>query len=80
MRRRAPRFKAYRQLERFDCGITCVRMIARYFGKNIPLKELRKLAETNRQGISLQDINDELARRHVIDHKVKQEKMTGDNQ
>ena len=27
-------------------------------------------------GISLQDINDELARRHVIDHKVKQEKMT----
>ena len=31
-------------------------------------------------GISLQDIKEELARRHVIDHKVKQEKMTGDNQ
>ncbi len=29
-------------------------------------------------GISLEDIRDELARRHVIDHKVKQEKMTGD--
>ena len=28
------------------------------------------------QGISLKDINDELASRHVIDHKVKQEKMT----
>ena len=28
-------------------------------------------------GISLEDIRDELARRHVIDHKVKQEKMTG---
>ena len=27
-------------------------------------------------GISLQDIHDELASRHVIDHKVKQEKMT----
>lgn len=27
-------------------------------------------------GISLKDIRDELARRHVIDHKVKQEKMT----
>jgi phosphoribosyl-ATP pyrophosphohydrolase/phosphoribosyl-AMP cyclohydrolase len=26
--------------------------------------------------ISLKDIHDELARRHVIDHKVKQEKMT----
>ena len=29
-------------------------------------------------GIDLDDIRDELARRHVIDHKVKQEKMTGD--
>ena len=27
-------------------------------------------------GISLENIRDELARRHVIDHKVKQEKMT----
>ena len=26
-------------------------------------------------GISLEEIRDELARRHVIDHKVKQEKM-----
>ena len=31
-------------------------------------------------GISLEDIRDELAGRHVIDHKVKQEKMTGDGQ
>ena len=29
------------------------------------------------QGISLSDIHKELASRHVIDHKVKQEKMTG---
>ena len=27
-------------------------------------------------GISLEDIHDELASRHVVDHKVKQEKMT----
>ena len=27
-------------------------------------------------GISLDEIKDELASRHVIDHKVKQEKMT----
>ncbi len=30
-------------------------------------------------GISLDDIRSELASRHVIDKKVKQEKMTGDN-
>lgn len=30
-------------------------------------------------GISVEDIRKELASRHIIDHKVKQEKMTGDN-
>ncbi|MCR4620546.1 MAG: bifunctional phosphoribosyl-AMP cyclohydrolase/phosphoribosyl-ATP diphosphatase HisIE [Clostridiales bacterium] len=30
-------------------------------------------------GISLEDVRLELKRRHVIDHKVKQEKMAGDN-
>ena len=30
-------------------------------------------------GISVEDIKKELASRHVIDHKVKQEKMTGEN-
>jgi phosphoribosyl-ATP pyrophosphohydrolase/phosphoribosyl-AMP cyclohydrolase len=30
------------------------------------------------QGITLEDIHRELASRHVIDKKVKQEKMTGD--
>ena len=31
-------------------------------------------------GISVDDIRKELGSRHVIDHKVKQEKMTSDNQ
>ena len=30
-------------------------------------------------GISVEDIKKELASRHVIDHKVKQEKMTGND-
>lgn len=30
-------------------------------------------------GITLEDIHKELASRHVIDHKIKQEKMTGNN-
>lgn len=29
-------------------------------------------------GISLDEVRDELASRHVIDHKVKQEKMGGE--
>ena len=30
-------------------------------------------------GISVEDVQRELASRHIIDHKVKQEKMTGDS-
>ncbi len=30
-------------------------------------------------GISVEDVQRELASRHIIDHKVKQEKMTGEN-
>jgi len=31
-------------------------------------------------GISVEDIRTELAGRHVIDHKVKQEKMASDHE
>ena len=31
---------------------------------------------TTQMGISVEDIRKELASRHIIDHKVKQEKMT----
>ncbi|MBQ7336969.1 MAG: bifunctional phosphoribosyl-AMP cyclohydrolase/phosphoribosyl-ATP diphosphatase HisIE [Clostridia bacterium] len=31
-------------------------------------------------GLTVDDIRRELASRHIIDHKIKQEKMTGDNQ
>ena len=30
-------------------------------------------------GISVEDVKKELASRHIIDHKVKQEKMTGND-
>ena len=30
------------------------------------------------QGLTIQDVKDELAKRHVVDHKVKQEKMGGE--
>jgi len=30
------------------------------------------------QGLSIQDIKEELAKRYIIDHKVKQEKMGGE--
>lgn len=50
------RIKAYQQLEHSDCGITCIRIVARYYGKTVPLKMLRELCDAGRMGISLRDI------------------------
>ncbi len=40
-----------------DCGPTCLRIIAKYYGRIISLEKLRKLAETSRSGSSLQNIS-----------------------
>lgn len=50
------RITAYKQLEYSDCGITCVRIVAKYYGKQIPLKVLRSLCDTSKIGISLTDV------------------------
>lgn len=50
--------KAYQQIEHSDCGITCIRIIARYYGRVIPLSILRSMCDVGRMGISLRDIID----------------------
>lgn len=50
------RFRAYRQLEHSDCGIACIRMIARYYGLKISAKTLRGMCDMSRLGISVNDI------------------------
>ena len=39
-----------------DCGPTCLRMIAKYYGRSIPLQTLRDKAQINRNGVSLHGI------------------------
>lgn len=36
-----------------DCGPTCLRMIAKFYGKNVSLLSIRKNAQINRSGVSL---------------------------
>lgn len=50
------RFRFYHQVEKSDCGITCLKMIARYYGRVIPLKYLRNVADISRSGISMRDL------------------------
>lgn len=41
-----------------DCGPTCLRMIAKYYGRSVSLQKLRAVSETTREGSSLKNIAD----------------------
>lgn len=41
-----------------DCGPTCLRMVAKHYGRNFTGQTLRKLCEINREGASLLGISD----------------------
>jgi ATP-binding cassette subfamily B protein len=46
-------FPVYRQLDVMDCGPTCLRMVTKYYGKNIPLQALREGAQIGKAGVNL---------------------------
>lgn len=47
------RFPHYRQYDEMDCGPTCIKIISKYYHKDISLEYLRELSRTTRQGSSL---------------------------
>ena len=51
-------FPFYQQLDAMDCGATCLRMIARHFGRFYSLEYLRDLTYMGKQGVSLLGISD----------------------
>lgn len=50
------KFRFYRQLEEADCGIACIRMVARHYGKDIPWSVLRSATDIGKLGVSVRDI------------------------
>ncbi|MTI31234.1 peptidase domain-containing ABC transporter [Xanthovirga aplysinae] len=51
-------FPFYRQLDTMDCGPTCLRMIAKYYGKVYSLQSIREKSYISREGVSLLGISD----------------------
>ena len=51
-------FPFYHQHDSMDCGATCLRMIAKYYGKNYSLETLREKTYINREGVSLLGISE----------------------
>lgn len=47
------KFPLYLQAESMDCGATCLRMVAKYYGKSYSMTELRGVTHTTREGASL---------------------------
>ncbi|WP_299314671.1 peptidase domain-containing ABC transporter [uncultured Aquimarina sp.] len=48
-----PKFPFYKQAESKDCGPTCIKIIAKHYGKVLNTQKLRSLSETTREGSSL---------------------------
>lgn len=51
-------FPSYKQAESKDCGPTCLKIIAKFYGRVLSIAKLRELAETNRDGSSLLNLSD----------------------
>jgi len=52
------RFPYFKQPDAMDCGPSCLRMIAKFYGKNISLDFLREKSHISREGVSLLGISD----------------------
>jgi ATP-binding cassette subfamily B protein len=51
------KFPDYRQLDTSDCGATCLRMIAKYYGKHYNLDTLKEKCAQRNQGVSMLSIS-----------------------
>ncbi len=51
-------FPFYKQLDSMDCGPTCLRMIAKYYGKSYSLSFLREKCYIDKAGVSLKGISE----------------------
>ena len=51
-------FPNYKQLDAMDCGPTCLRMIAKYYGRNFSVQYLREKSFITREGVSMLGISD----------------------
>ncbi|RZS95826.1 peptidase C39-like protein [Cecembia calidifontis] len=71
-------FPFYKQPDTKDCGPTCLRIIAKHYGKLISLKEIREISETTREGSSLLKLSDaaETMGSKTIGAKLSFEKLT----
>lgn len=52
------KFSFYKQLDAMDCGPTCLRMVAKYYGRNYAAQELKELTQIGKDGVNLLGISE----------------------
>lgn len=52
------KFPFYQQFDAMDCGPTCLRMVAKHYGKHFTTESLREKSFITREGVSLLGISD----------------------
>ena len=53
-----PKYHFYRQLNAMDCGPTCLRMVAKYYGKHYNTNGIMQVAGFSKEGVSLLGISE----------------------
>ncbi len=51
-------FPFYKQFDQMDCGPTCLRMVAKHYGRSYSLQSLRDMAQISREGVSVLGISE----------------------
>lgn len=51
-------FPFYKQPDAKDCGPTCLKIIAKHYGKTLNIQQLRSLSETTREGSNLLNLSE----------------------
>lgn len=76
----AYRFPHYHQLDSADCGPSCLRMIARHYGRTYTLETLRERCFITREGVSMLGISDaaESIGMRSMDVKISVEQLAKD--
>ena len=72
------KFPLYKQLDAMDCGPTCLRMVAKYYGRSISLDYLRNKSQYGKQGVSMLGLADaaESIGLKSVEAKITVEKYT----
>ena len=51
------RYPHYKQPDEMACGVTCLRMVAKYYGKNYSISDLLHVSGTTREGANLEGLS-----------------------